>query len=548
MQNPIIQKYFNPKHKYLRFFKPTFKHHIYKIKIPASKSLSIRALILAAMNQVDTEIFNILESDDVYFCIKALQTLKTNIKINDKKNSVFIKGSESLRSFNNLTNPLAYPKSYNSSTTDDTDKDSIKVYLAGSGISARFLLATIALNNNFNKTVCLYGDKTLKNRDFLTLINLLKTIDQRLNISFNNKGFPIKIHNNNLDMLELEKANFKNDKISHKKAKNTIKLAWNQSSQYLSALLIALRQKKQNYQIILNKAPIHHMYVNMTIQMINFFSNANIVSHNDTFNKFYINNSYHTNLKTISSSPSQKTKQILIESDLSSLCYIILLSVLHNIKIVIKNIPKYTYQADLHMLYVMQKMGIKFNVLPKFYKFNQKLNYNKNDNHNLNISAKNSFELTLKTYPHKNSLLSGGFDVDISTMADQALTLAVLALFAHKPMTLKNTELLQGHECNRLHALIHILTKLRINFNKKAHDLTIYPKFKLDCDYWQSQKNQYQNLVIPSFNDHRVAMSFSILSSKIPGLIIDNPFCVTKTYPGFYQDLSNMGINFDFFS
>jgi 3-phosphoshikimate 1-carboxyvinyltransferase len=102
--------------------------------------------------------------------------------------------------------------------------------------------------------------------------------------------------------------------------------------------------------------------------------------------------------------------------------------------------------------------------------------------------------------------------------------LSIMALFAQQPVKLMNIENLQFKESNRIEAIQENIISIGGKSEYDNRHLTIYP-----------QKN-YSGGQINTFDDHRIAMSFAVAGTMIPGIIIDNPECVNKSYPNFWKD------------
>ena len=118
-----------------------------------------------------------------------------------------------------------------------------------------------------------------------------------------------------------------------------------------------------------------------------------------------------------------------------------------------------------------------------------------------------------------------GIDVDLNAMPDMAQTVAVLALFARGSTTIRNVGNLRLKETDRLQALQQELAKFGATVETTADSLTIHPPERLTP------------AAVQTYDDHRMAMAFSIAALHVPGTIICDPQCVSKTYPNFFQDL-----------
>jgi 3-phosphoshikimate 1-carboxyvinyltransferase len=118
-----------------------------------------------------------------------------------------------------------------------------------------------------------------------------------------------------------------------------------------------------------------------------------------------------------------------------------------------------------------------------------------------------------------------GIDVDMNSISDTVQTLAVVALFATGPTTIRNVSHIRHKETDRIGALAAELRKLGAGVQEHAGGLTIQPGTLCGAD-------------IDTYNDHRMAMSFALAGLRIPGVRIKNPSCVDKTYPAFFDDLA----------
>jgi 3-phosphoshikimate 1-carboxyvinyltransferase len=118
-----------------------------------------------------------------------------------------------------------------------------------------------------------------------------------------------------------------------------------------------------------------------------------------------------------------------------------------------------------------------------------------------------------------------GIDVDMNAVSDTVQTLAVVALFANGPTTIRNVAHIRHKETDRMTALATELQKLGAKVTEREDGLTIEP-------------GELQPATIDTYNDHRMAMSFALAGLRIPGVKIDNPRCVDKTYPEFFSDLA----------
>jgi 3-phosphoshikimate 1-carboxyvinyltransferase len=119
-----------------------------------------------------------------------------------------------------------------------------------------------------------------------------------------------------------------------------------------------------------------------------------------------------------------------------------------------------------------------------------------------------------------------GVDVDLNDMPDAVQTLAVVALLADGPTTIRNVANLRIKETDRIAALAAELAKLGARVNARADGLTIVPPATIRC----AQINTY--------DDHRMAMSFALAGLAVEGIVIRNAACVSKSFPDYFDALS----------
>ncbi|MCK4871750.1 MAG: 3-phosphoshikimate 1-carboxyvinyltransferase [Phycisphaerales bacterium] len=126
-----------------------------------------------------------------------------------------------------------------------------------------------------------------------------------------------------------------------------------------------------------------------------------------------------------------------------------------------------------------------------------------------------------------------GIDVNMAIMPDAAMTLAAVACFARGETVIRGLRTLRVKETDRLAALATELTKVGAKATIEADDddelLVIEPP---------TDVTTLEEVVIETYNDHRMAMSFAVVGLGRPGIVIHDPSCVSKTYPTFWDDLA----------
>jgi 3-phosphoshikimate 1-carboxyvinyltransferase len=120
-----------------------------------------------------------------------------------------------------------------------------------------------------------------------------------------------------------------------------------------------------------------------------------------------------------------------------------------------------------------------------------------------------------------------GIDVDMNDISDTVMTLAAVACFAEGPTTIRNVAHVRHKETDRLAALATELRRLGAGVDELPDGLKITP-------------GPLHGAAVETYNDHRMAMSLSLIGLRVPGVVIKNPACVAKTYPRFFEDLERL--------
>ncbi|MGH9110969.1 MAG: 3-phosphoshikimate 1-carboxyvinyltransferase, partial [Acidimicrobiales bacterium] len=118
-------------------------------------------------------------------------------------------------------------------------------------------------------------------------------------------------------------------------------------------------------------------------------------------------------------------------------------------------------------------------------------------------------------------------DVDMSRMPDMAQTLAVVAVFASAPTQVRGVGFIRAHETDRIAAVVRELRRCGIQADEEPDGFLVRPGTPRPAR-------------IATYDDHRMAMSFALLGLRSPGIEIEDPACVGKTFPGFWDVLDGL--------
>jgi len=118
-------------------------------------------------------------------------------------------------------------------------------------------------------------------------------------------------------------------------------------------------------------------------------------------------------------------------------------------------------------------------------------------------------------------------DVDLSAMPDMAQTLAVVATVADGPTRVRGVGFIRGHETDRIAAVVRELRRCGIDARGEPDGFVVHPGAPHPAR-------------VATYDDHRMAMSFALLGLRAPGIEIEDPDCVAKTFPGYWQALDGL--------
>ena len=121
-----------------------------------------------------------------------------------------------------------------------------------------------------------------------------------------------------------------------------------------------------------------------------------------------------------------------------------------------------------------------------------------------------------------------GVEVDLADMSDVAQTLAAVAAVAEGPTDIRGIGFIRAKETDRIGAVVAELRRLGIRAEEHDDGLTVHG-------------GEPHGGVVRTYGDHRMAMSFALLGLRIPGIVIEDPACVDKTFPGFFDVLDRLG-------
>ncbi|MCC6569535.1 MAG: 3-phosphoshikimate 1-carboxyvinyltransferase, partial [Anaerolineales bacterium] len=289
------------------------------------------------------------------------------------------------------------------------------------------------------------------------------------------------------------------------------KIAGDISSQFLSALLMVAPYAQTPIKIELTTELNSKPYVDMTLAVMNDFG---VEVQRNRYQSFTIPLSTYqlptpqfsnsqilqspvSNLQSPISNYQLPLTNYSIESDASAASYFFAAPAICGGTVKVENISRNSKQGDIRFLDILAQMGCSVE------------------------------ETDNSIIVHGPSSIVG-IDVDMRDIPDTAQTLAAIAPFASTPTRIRGIASARHKETDRVHATCAELERLGIQVDEHEDGMTIYP-----CSTFKPAN-------IQTYNDHRMAMSFSLIGLRFDGVTIENPSCVSKTFPNFFDVLESL--------
>lgn len=416
-----------------------------EINLPGSKSLSNRALLLAALAHGTTEVTNLLDSDDIRHMLNALKSLGVSYELSSDKTVCTITGVGGAFNWQN----------------------GLSLFLGNAGTAMRPLAAALCLKGQQEAEVVLTGEPRMKERPIKHLIDAL--IQVGANVQYlEQEGYP---------PLAIRNTGLQGGKVQ---------IDGSISSQFLTALLMAAPLAEGDMEIQIMGELVSKPYIDITLAMMKDFG---VTVENQNYQTFIVkgNQSYIS------------PKRYLVEGDASSASYFLAAGAIKgNVKVT--GIGKNSIQGDRLFADVLEKMGAK-------------------------ITWGEDFIQAEQAPLH-------GVDMDMNHIPDAAMTIATTALFAEGETVIRNIYNWRVKETDRLSAMATELRKIGAEIEEGEDFIRIQPLALA----------QFQAAEIATYNDHRMAMCFSLIAlSNTPVTILD-PKCTAKTFPTYFSEFEKLSI------
>lgn len=415
----------------------------YSVEVPGSKSITNRALLLAALANGKSTLSGVLFSDDSRHFLSSLISLGFHVEIEEAQKKVTVYGEGG-----RIPNPEA------------------SIQVGSAGTAARFLTAFLGISRCHCR---IDASEQMKKRPMKELFSALASLGSSFTFPQNEGFLPVVFHN---------PAPLTSTEV-------TVDI--DKSSQFLSALLISACLFPNDFTVHITGS--HGMaYIDMTIAMMKQF--GVLVEKKDAATFF------------IPGGQSYTARDYFIEPDFSAACYFYAMAPLLGVSMTVPHIPEQSLQGDVQFLSVLGQMGCTV-----FYD-TQKGSYT------VTGSADRQFS---------------GVTADLASFSDQTMTLAAIAPFARTKTTITGISHIRYQECDRFHAILTELRRMGISCREilEGNGIEIDP-------------GTPHSATIETYDDHRMAMAFSLPGLLVDGIVIKNAECCKKTFETYFQVLNEL--------
>ena len=419
-----------------------------EVTVPGSKSITNRALLLAALSEGKSALKGVLFSDDSRVFMKALQTLGYDVVIDEEKAEVTMMG-----------NGIHIPKK------------EAEIYVGSAGTAARFLTAMLALSGGRYKMT---SSEQMKGRPMRPLLMALESLGAQFTYQEKPYSFPFIIEGR-----------------TRNKSENKVFLNIDESSQFLSALLLSGVFCPEGFTVELTGKRDAKAYVKISMKMMEAFGCRM--------------KQCSENIYEILPGQSYQAREYQIEPDVSAACYFYAMAAVNGGSARVNHVHFDSTQGDIQFLKVLEQMG---------------------------CHVRDEEAGIVLTAPDDGILQ--GITVNMSDFSDQTMTLAAVAAFAEGETVIHGVGHIRGQESDRLRAIGTELNRLGIHCEEREDGVLIQPG-EWNC----SESNPVE---IETYEDHRMAMAFAVIGTRQPGIVIKNPLCCRKTFENYFEVLTKLNL------
>lgn len=411
------------------------------VTVPGSKSITNRALLLAALSSKTCRLSGVLFSDDSRAFLDCLIKLGFNIQINEAQKEVTVEGTGGRIPNNGAT-----------------------IYVASAGTAARFLTVMLAFSGGEYE---LTASEQMCRRPMEPLLSLLSSYGVQFEYHEEKGHFPFRMRAPQLSMKE-------------------VRIDTGVSSQFASALLMCGHMLQDGLTVELLGDRRGGSYIQMTLAMMQQFG----IAVQREGNLCMVPGHAHP----------YGLASYEIEPDVSAACYFYAMAPLLKTDVIVKGVHEPSLQGDVKFLGALRQMGcVKSDTSDGICLDGRKL----------------------ESYP--------GLSLSMKDFSDQTMTMAAIAPFASTRTVITGIGHIRFQESDRLHAILTELSRMGVSCGEIAEGDGIW------IDPIDSE--EIPETSVETYEDHRMAMAFSLIGCKTGKITILNPCCCRKTFETFFDVL-----------
>jgi 3-phosphoshikimate 1-carboxyvinyltransferase len=460
-----------------------------EITVPGSKSITNRALILAALADGEVTLTGALWSEDTQVMAEALQKLGFQIKVESDPDE-----------FCNRT--ITVKGLGGKNPNGGTAEKPLELFVGNAGTAARFLAAFVCLGNGVYR---LHGVPRMHERPQAALFKALRELGYRVDSP--NDKLPALIYGGRADLPVGQDAR---QRVPTKDCTVSIE----ESSQFASALLLCAEAGGWKIEIVGENAE-ESPYVAMTSKMVEAFPHRG--------GKFQIEpDASSGSYFWVTATPEPLSERKKTRQDMPDGSIVFTTSIKTTMSVSVSKWPYSSgWQIDAKFP-EYSALVTKFDMLSPDEIAESERSLEQRWGPKWRERADEGYLRNLERFEAEHGPVCVS---RLTDLGDSIMTLIVLAPLVHYKIAFTDLGRLRVQETERVVALRTELTKCGAKVEEKGDILTVYP-------------SQLHGAEIETYDDHRMAMCFAILGLKVPGIKIKNPACVKKTFPNFFQKLA----------
>ncbi len=492
------------------------------VSVPGSKSITNRALLMAALSKGEVTLNGVLFSDDSRYFLKSLQSLGFTLSIDEEARQVRLVGCGG-----------SIPKKEG------------EIYVGSAGTAARFLTAMLGISDGRYR---IQASPQMQKRPMKPLFDALLSLGSKIIWLGEPDHLPVEITGAYYaeekvtaePTLELTEQSFeieekKRTESTPEMGKNPVELALDisESTQFLSAFLLISPMFSKGLRIRITSKKTDGSYIRITRRMMETFG---------------VQSTLTDGVYEVAAGATYERAVYQIEPDVSAACYFYGAAAITGGSAKVLHVHKSGMQGDLKFLDVLEEMGCAVCEEADGIKVTAPRREVGADEPTLDGTVSGdtvssdivSSDTVSSDTVSSNTVLSDtvlgyiasgdaaaqlrGITVNMNDFSDQALTLAAIAPYASAPVRIDGIAHIRRQESDRIHAIVSNLTRAGITCEEREDGVTIFP-------------GQPQPCHIETFDDHRVAMAFAVMGLCAEGIVICDPMCCKKTFEQFFDVL-----------